>query len=453
MDNIYFYIGESLDIMALVILLIICAGHLYGYLNSPLFRIYTGLILASAVYVGAGGLLYHLLRMGVGHSSPLFRFTVCLISTSYYTVTVMYVRYILEYISSYRSPLSKRPFYLSLAIAIPASLFWIIMYLNGLLMNASTLNLEGIRVLSFTSGYAVTAISVYLLLRYRRDLPVKNTLLLLFMMLSPLLTSLLRTLNPHLPYLQMLVMLTALILNNDVNRDLHYRLQEQEKRLQEARVQLMISQIQPHFMFNVLNTIYSLCDVSVSRAQHAIDEFSQYLRVNLEVLDDPGLVPIDRELECLEHYLILEKMRYGEDLKIMYDISPCHFFLPPLTLQPIVENAVRHGIGKKPEGGTVTRPESPQQARQRDQSYNLHPEILNRRGNVCGRVLSGFSISPDTDLRIYRSVYINRVIYIISIVCVVCINKYNTLFPSIMHLTAVRPYTEPQQDSSRIAGL
>ena len=152
----------------------------------------------------------------------------------------------------------------------------------------------------------------------------------------------------------MLVMLSALILNNYFNRDLHYRLQEQEKRLQEARVQLMISQIQPHFMFNVLNTIYSLCDVSVSRAQHAIDEFSQYLRVNLEVLDDPGLVPIDRELECLEHYLILEKMRYGEDLKIMYDISPCHFFLPPLTLQPIVENAVRHGIGKKPEGGTVT---------------------------------------------------------------------------------------------------
>ena len=326
MENIYFYIGESLDFMALVILLIICAGHLYGYLNSPLFRIYTGLILASAVYVGAGGLLYHLLRMGVGHSSPLFRFTVCLISTSYYTV----------------------------AIAIPASLFWIIMYLNGLLMNASTLNLEGIRVLSFTSGYAVTAISVYLLLRYRRDLPVKNTLLLLFMMLSPLLTSLLRALNPHLPYLQMLVMLSALILNNYFNRDLHYRLQEQEKRLQEARVQLMISQIQPHFMFNVLNTIYSLCDVSVSRAQHAIDEFSQYLRVNLEVLDDPGLVPIDRELECLEHYLILEKMRYGEDLKIMYDISPCHFFLPPLTLQPIVENAVRHGSGKKPEGGTVT---------------------------------------------------------------------------------------------------
>ncbi len=349
MENIYFYIGESLDFMALVILLIICAGHLYGYFNSPLFRIYTGLILASAIYVGAGGLLYHLLRMGAGHSSPLFRFTVCLISTSYYTVTVMYVRYILEYISSYRPPLSKRPFYLSLAIAIPASLFWVFMYLNGLLLNVSTSSLDGIRILSFTSGYAVTAISVYLLLRYRRDLPVKNTLLLLLMMLSPLLASQLRALNQHLPYLQMLVTFSALILNNYFNRDLYYRLQEQEKRLQEARVQLMISQIQPHFMFNVLNTIYSLCDVSVSRAQHAIDEFS-----HLEVLDDPGLVPIDRELECLEHYLILEKMRYGEDLKIMYDISPCHFFLPPLTLQPIVENAVRHGIGKKPEGGTVT---------------------------------------------------------------------------------------------------
>ena len=354
MENIYFYIGESLDFMALVILMIICAGHLYGYFNSPLFRIYTGLILASAVYVGAGGLLYHLLRMGVGHSSPLFRFTVCLISTSYYTVTVMYVRYILEYISSYRPPLSKRPFYLSLAIAIPASLFWVFMYLNGLLLNVSTSSLDGIRILSFTSGYAVTAISVYLLLRYRRDLPVKNTLLLLLMMLSPLLASQLRALNQHLPYLQMLVTFSALIRNNYSNRDLYYRLQEQEKRLQETRIQLMISQIQPHFMFNVLNTIYSLCDVSVSRAQYAIDEFSQYLRVNLEVLEDPGLVHIDHELKNLQHYLILEQMRYGEDLQIVYDISPCSFLLPPLSLQPIVENAVRHGIGKKPEGGTVT---------------------------------------------------------------------------------------------------
>ncbi len=354
MENTYLYIGESLDIMALLILMIIFVGHVYGYSGSPLLRVYTGLTLASAVYVGAGCMLYHLLRLGVDNSSPLFRFTVCMISTSYYTILVMYVRYILEYISNHRTPISRRPFYLSLAIAIPAGIFWISMYLSGRFLAVSTLNLDGIRVLSFTSGYAVSAISVYLLIRYRRDLPVKNTLLLLCLLLFPLLASLLRALNPHLPYLQMLVTISALVLNNYFNRDLYYRLQEQEKRLQEARVQLMISQIQPHFMFNVLNTIYSLCDVSVSRAQHAIDEFSQYLRVNLEVLDAPGLVPIDRELECLEHYLILEKMRYGEDLKIMYDISPCHFFLPPLTLQPIVENAVRHGIGKKPEGGTVT---------------------------------------------------------------------------------------------------
>ena len=77
------------------------------------------------------------------------------------------------------------------------------------------------------------------------------------------------------------------------------------------------------------------------------------LLINLEVLNDSGLVPIDRELEYLGHYLTLEKMRYGEDLTITYDISPCRFFLPPLTLQPIVENAVRHGLGKKTEGGTV----------------------------------------------------------------------------------------------------
>lgn len=131
------------------------------------------------------------------------------------------------------------------------------------------------------------------------------------------------------------------------------QLQEQEQQLAQGRISIMLSQIQPHFLYNSLSAIHRLCAVNPKQAQRAIAEFSEYLRGNLESLNYGTPVPFERELRHIEIYLSLEKMRFGDDLTIIYNIETMNFMLPTLTVQPLIENAVKHGICKARDGGCV----------------------------------------------------------------------------------------------------
>lgn len=116
----------------------------------------------------------------------------------------------------------------------------------------------------------------------------------------------------------------------------------------------MTSQIQPHFIYNVLSSISTLITIDNAKAQEALDYFTDYLRSNLSSLGEFGLISFDKELKHIKAYLSLEKIRFNDRLNIVYDIETTDFLVPPLTIQPIVENAVKHGILEKIEGGTVT---------------------------------------------------------------------------------------------------
>ena len=121
---------------------------------------------------------------------------------------------------------------------------------------------------------------------------------------------------------------------------------------EKARTQMMISQIQPHFIYNSLSAISGMDDVPED-AQNAIIDFAKYLRENLDSLSGPELVTLDKELGHVKKYIALEKLRFGEKVNVEFDIKESDFFLPVLTLQMLVENAIKHGITKKYEGGTV----------------------------------------------------------------------------------------------------
>jgi LytS/YehU family sensor histidine kinase len=129
---------------------------------------------------------------------------------------------------------------------------------------------------------------------------------------------------------------------------------EMEKELTESRMSVMLSQIRPHFLFNSLLAIQDLCRTDPDVASQAVGEFSKYLRGNLDSLSMTAPIPFSRELGHVENYLALEKKRFDERLQIVYDIKADGFLIPALTLQPITENAVRHGVTKKLDGGTVT---------------------------------------------------------------------------------------------------
>ena len=120
----------------------------------------------------------------------------------------------------------------------------------------------------------------------------------------------------------------------------------------EQRMQLMVSQIQPHFIYNTLTTIQNFCLTDPDKAFDTIAMFGTYLRQNLESLDQPQLIDFQKELEHTKVYAEIEMLRFPF-IKVRYDIRDAGFQIPALTVQPLVENAIRHGVRIRAEEGGV----------------------------------------------------------------------------------------------------
>ncbi|MDF2845468.1 MAG: hypothetical protein K0R00_3894 [Herbinix sp.] len=131
-------------------------------------------------------------------------------------------------------------------------------------------------------------------------------------------------------------------------------LQTSVKRTQEAEIAFLRAQINPHFLYNALNSIASLCQSAPEKAEDVVLELSQYLRHSFDFKRMDAMSTLTKELELLEAYLYIEKTRFGDRLKVEYDIDETlDLSIPPLVLQPLVENAVRHGLMDNIAGGTV----------------------------------------------------------------------------------------------------
>lgn len=131
---------------------------------------------------------------------------------------------------------------------------------------------------------------------------------------------------------------------------------EENRRINEEllrnRIDLMINQIQPHFIYNTLNSIQSLIETEPVRASEMIYNFSKYLRTHVDTMEAEGLVMFAEELDNIKAYADIELVRFRK-IKVVYDIQEKRFFVPMLSIQPIVENAIRHGVSKKLAGGTI----------------------------------------------------------------------------------------------------
>ncbi len=136
-----------------------------------------------------------------------------------------------------------------------------------------------------------------------------------------------------------------------MHRNQRQRLAEKEARLAQSRIAILLSQVQPHFIYNALTSICGLCDENPKEAQKVTAEFADYLRHNLESLNKNVTVPFAEELQHTKIYLDIEKKRFEDRLNLVYDIAVSDFLLPALTVQPLVENAVKHGVRKS--GGTI----------------------------------------------------------------------------------------------------
>ena len=123
-----------------------------------------------------------------------------------------------------------------------------------------------------------------------------------------------------------------------------YILKEQAAESARQQLNIKVLRMRPHFIYNIMTSIYYLCELDAHKAQSVIKSFTAYLQKNFSAIVKRDLIPFDEELEHTQAYLAVEKARYEKLLFIEYDTAHKSFNLPPLTLQPIVENAVKHGV-------------------------------------------------------------------------------------------------------------
>ena len=131
------------------------------------------------------------------------------------------------------------------------------------------------------------------------------------------------------------------------------RLEQQQLRLNEARLAALSSQINPHFLFNTLNSVASLIRLNPEQARQVVYKLSKILRRLLRQQDN--LIPLGEELGFIEDYLSIEMVRFGDKLRFIKEVEPdtLDLLVPSMLLQPLVENSIRHGLATKVDGGTI----------------------------------------------------------------------------------------------------
>ena len=274
---------------------------------------------------------------------------------SYYTVLCFYCFYVFEVCSEY-NPVPADLYYFVVAACLVEAVAWTVSSFNGAIVTVSQ---EGTHpgpyyLIGQLGGYIVAGAILSMILYNSRAMGFSSTIAMLSFVIAPLLAAGIRGISsisfePMPPALSLALFITSnFIYMNEVRKAY-----EREKKMSDERVMLMMSQMRPHFLYNVLNSIYYLCEKDPETAQKAVGDFAEYLRTNLDSLEKDREVDFSEELSHIKRYLSLEKMRFEDELQVVYDIRAIDFRIPALTLQPIVENAVKHGITKKDGGGTV----------------------------------------------------------------------------------------------------
>ena len=161
-------------------------------------------------------------------------------------------------------------------------------------------------------------------------------------------------------FILLLAVVTVMVLKlipGNINAATKARELELEKtmlhaQLAESRIATMMSQIRPHFIYNTLGSIEQLCKLDPLKAGDLVHNFAKYLRGNFGELDNPKPILMSQEMEHVRHYISIENVRFP-DMTFTFEMNSEDFHIPALTIQPIVENAIKHGLMKLPRGGSI----------------------------------------------------------------------------------------------------
>lgn len=350
------YINCALDIFTFLMLCIVFVGSTRIYRMEPgqgphflIFILLTGLgVLMQSIFWwetarGRGGSLLSVVADEIYYAC-------------FYAILVCFIYFVAWYISL-KKPVS--PWYGRIGIVIGSIcvLIWTIPGLRSYMYQADAQGgmLRGsIYLAGSIGGYILGGLALIIILKNFRLLDRHERTALLSFMAFPAIANVVSIFANGISCAPFFISLSVLMIQNFLQYNNMLAIREQRQRIQEDKIRILLSQTRPHFIFNSLNAIYYLCDQDKDQAKEAIGVFSSYLRKNLNSINQEETVPVHEELEHVKLYLRLEKMRFYEKLQVEFDIHTEDFRIPPLTIEPMVENAVKHGLSKKESGGTVT---------------------------------------------------------------------------------------------------
>ena len=210
------------------------------------------------------------------------------------------------------------------------------------------------KTMIISQGYELTMfVIVFFITMFNKRLVIREKIAFACYCILPLLAIILQNVfkGYAIAYASIIVAIEILFFFVNISKNL--QIAEEQEKNKDAQIRIMVSQIQPHFVYNALSSISTLITIDPEKAQKTLDDFTEYLRGNLSSLTETHLISFEDELKHIKTYVELEKVRFDDRLNIIYDIRATDFNIPCLSIQPIVENAIKHGILQKIEGGTV----------------------------------------------------------------------------------------------------
>lgn len=193
--------------------------------------------------------------------------------------------------------------------------------------------------LQYIYSMIVFIVSLYFAVTTKTSFKIKAPFIAINIL--PLFVSILQQFHYTLSFMYISVLAALIILYINIQVDMG-------RRIEEFKNKVMISQIQPHFMYNTLTTIKALCKVEPDLAAKTITNFADYLRGNMDFASLSSTIPFEKELNHTRIYTEIEALRF-DNIKFEFNIEDKDFEIPALTVQPMVENAVRHGVRSKPD--------------------------------------------------------------------------------------------------------
>ncbi len=349
------YVAQMVDYFTVLMLTLILISCILEKHKQPLLKIYIGMASTCAAALLCEALSYSASFVDF-QAVNIMRVSLCTVAVMCgYVLAFFYACYVANLVGFHHKIckmmikiLRHAAVIFAVILALGVHLGYFFTVENGMFITSQFfIGIFAYDILACLTG-------IFLIIKFRKNLKLKDIIALMTLPAFVFLSGLMQYTSFGLMFGLFLVCAVALlIIYLMIQTERNRQKLEQEQQIVDMNIALMISQIQPHFLYNSLSSIKRMIKKDPNIAETAIENFSMYLRQNLESMNHTELIPFSSELRHVEEYLYLEKLRFGERLYVEYDIAYSDFALPVLTLQPIVENAVKHGVLQKEDGGIV----------------------------------------------------------------------------------------------------